>query len=308
MENNKPSFFSDNRNIAKAGTALLLTALAGYGLLWLLPILSTIIWGTTEVLVGASILGALLYFSGTIIKKLPIINAKLSKMLTGWIIAWDEFIIQEQAIRQAQKDREVIKEQANILYSQVATKDDELQEAREKLKEAEGLVKQLQLRKVPSNDPELMLYANEVARQQDFINDIEPLRNNIDALGKMCKRVYDDTGVKIQDAIAELKLQKTKLASLTAGENAMNKALSIFQGDNPDVLLAQELVKQKIGSKIGSIRNTLDIIKPMMNDRELKNEVKVKRVLEQLSQSTSIPAPQQQVQSSQFNFLKSNNS
>lgn len=305
MENNKPSFFDDNRNIAKFGTGLLLTALAGYGLLWLLPILSTIVWGTVEVLVGAGVVGGLLYFSGTIIKKLPIINAKLSKILTDWIIAWDEFIIQEQAIQQAQKDREVIREQANILYSQVATKDEELQEAREKLQEAEGAVRHLQSQKVPSDDPELMLNANEVARRLDFIKDIEPLRDDIESLGKMCKKVYDDTGVKIQDAIAELKLQKTKLASLTAGENAMSKALSIFQGENPDVLLAQELIKQKIGSKIGSIRNTLDIIKPMMNDRDLKNKVKVQRVLEQLSQSTASPTSiPQSTPSSQFNFLK----
>jgi hypothetical protein len=224
-------------------------------------------------------------------RRLGYINAKLAKLFTFWIIEWDEFLIQEMAINKAKEDRQIIKKQADNLFAQVAQKNEELSEAHNKMVEAQGMINELQSQGRTDADPEMELASNDYMRQKDFVDSITPLRAQIEELAQICQKVYNDTGNKIRDAEAELKVQKTKLASVTAGESAMNKALSIFTGENPDVTLANEAVKRKIGEKIGSIRGTLDIITPIMNERSLRDKVKVKRALAELKQSGAATIP-----------------
>ena len=307
--NNQQPYFSDSRNIAKLGTGLLISAASLYGLYYLLPILSTIVWEGINLLIGIGVLGILLYIGPTLIKKLPIINAKIAKILTGWIIAWDEFIIQEMAINQAEQDREEIKDQISILEGEKAKKEDELEEANFKLKESTSIINEL---RTSSNqeDSELNFYVNEMVRQQDFINSIEPLKNNISELSEMCKKIYTATGLKIKDARAELKLQKSKLESLTAGQKAMNKALSIFTEKSPELIMAEEQVKTIISQKIGSIRNSVDIIKPLMQEKALKDKIKIKNALNQLNQLNSgnqQPIQTPIIQPNKFDFLTKTN-
>lgn len=241
----KPNFFSDSRNVAKLLTSVVLGGATLYGLFLLLPILSAIVWEGINLLIGASVLGILLYISPTIIKNLPVINAKIAKALTMWIIAWDEFIIQEMEIDKARKDAETIRIQSENLFGQVAQKNDELAEATEKLNEARGLLRELISQGKNSDDVELQLYVNEVTRQDDFIKTIAPLRDQIEELAKMCQKVYVASKLKIADAIAELRIQKIRLKSLTSGETAMNKALSIFQ----EGFAWQENIKENIQFK-----------------------------------------------------------
>lgn len=302
----KPSYLSDSRNWAKLGTGVLLSIASLYGLYYILPILTTIVWEGVNLLIGLGALATLLYIGPTFIKKLPIINAKIAKILTGWIIAWDEFIIQEMAINQAEKDREEIKEQISTLEGQVAQKEDELEEAYNKRDESKQVVEHLRFTEHRlDDDPELGFHINEMVRQDDFIQSIEPLKNNIKELAEMCMKVYTSTGVKIKDARAELKLQKSKLASLTAGQHAMNKALSIFTEKSPELLMAEERVKEIIGAKIGSIRNSVDIIKPLMEEKALKDKVKVKNALNKLSliSGENIPMPTITIPQNKFEFL-----
>ncbi len=275
----------DIRDLSTYGAGALLAGAAGLGIfIYILPLLASVVW-TGVYLIGGLIVGGVLLSiltSKKFWRLFKIASNKLAKMLTFWIIEWDEFILQEMEIEQAKKDREVIKEQSSKLYGQVSQKDEELGEAQAKLRESKGLISELQSQGRPDDDAEIELYVNDVTRSEDFINTIGPLREQIADLAKMCDRVYKETSLKIRDAENELKIQKLKFESLTAGQTAMDKALSIFQSDNADVALAKETGKRKIGEKIGSIRTTLDIIRPMMDERALKDKVKVKLALEQM--------------------------
>lgn len=282
MEQKKPI---DVRNVAKflSGTGIL-GAIGVAFVIYLLPKLVAIVWQGVALVAGLTVLSVLILIvtSKKFWRILNVISEKVAKMFTFWLITWDEFILQEMEIKQAREDREVINKQANLLFGQVAEKDAELKEAKKKAEESKGLITQLMKEGRDESDAELQLYANEHARQNDFINTIFPLRNQLEDLAELCQKVYKNTDIKIRDAEAELKLQKDLLKSYTAGATAMDKALSIFKAENPDVLLAKQVVKEKIGQKIGSIRNTLDIINPIMNERALRDKVKVAGVLEQM--------------------------
>jgi hypothetical protein len=285
MEENKESFLSDPRNIAKSTTGMLLLGAVGLGVLYyLLPILTTIVWEGVNLIIGLATLATMLYIltsKGTW-RRLSYINEIIAKTLTFWIIGWDEFVIQEMAIEKAKQDRNVIKEQADILLGLVAAKDQELAIAHQKMDEAQGLVNELTSQGKTIEDSEVGLYASQYTRQKGVIETLKPQRDDMQELGSLCQKVYKETGIKIQDATEELETQRSTLESLTAGETAMNKTLSIFNGKSKDLILAERLVKEKIGKKIGSIRNTLDIVTPMMNERALRDKVRMKQALDQM--------------------------
>lgn len=305
----KSTNLKDSRIWAKLSVKTILLGVLGLAVyVKLLPFLITLVWGTTELIVGGSILAALLYVitsKGTW-RRLGYFSDKVAKLLTIWLIEWDEFIIQENAIKEAKKKRQEIARHAETLFGQVAEKDAELEIAERRKRDAKGAVEELQLQGLTAEDVELRSYANEFSRQQEFIETISPLREQIENLAKLCQKVYKETGEKIKDAEQELDVQKSRLKSLTAGEKAMRNALNIFAGENPDVKLAEAVVKQKIGEKIGSIRNTLDIINPIMNQGALKNTVRVKEALRQLNavnadNTIQIPMQQEAKKISLFN-------
>ncbi len=275
----------DIRDLSKYSTGTLLAGAAGIAFfIYLLPVITATVWTGVKLIAGLCTAGAMigLLTSKKFWRFLRIFNEKLAKILTFWIIEWDEFILQEMEIDQAEKDREKIKKEASRLYGEVNTKDEELGKAIAEMKENSGLIKELQKEGRSNEDSELQLYASNLSRSKEFIETIQPLRDQIFSLANTLDKVYKETDIKIRDARAELAIQKTKLASLTSGETAMNSALSIFKSDNADVLLAKDVVRRKIGEKIGSIRTTLDIINPIMDQRALSNKVKVNSVLEQM--------------------------
>lgn len=298
----------DARDIAKflSGTGLLaVIGIAAF--IYLLPVITSIVWQGVTLLVGLGTLGilGLVLTNKRFWRNMKAINEKIAKVFTFWLITWDEFLLQEMEIEEAKKGRDNIKKQASILEGQVASKDDELLDAKNKMEDSKLLVQQLLKEGKTNDDPEVMLYSNDYVRQQDFITSISPLRDQIDHLAKLCMKVYKQSDLQIKDATAELKVQKAKFESLTAGESAMTSALNIFKADSPDVLLAKEVVKKKIGEKIGSIKTTLEIINPIMDERSLKDKIKVQKAIEQMktldiTQLNQIP----QQQSSYNNLLK----
>lgn len=278
----------DIRDYVKLTSGLVLGGAALYAFgTYVLPFLLKTVWEGAALIWGCAVLGAslLLFAQPQFWRAIKAFNYIIAKTLTGWAIAWDDFAYQEMEIMQAEKDREVIKAQRIVLAGQAAQKEEELERARYSLKEAEACIKTLQKENNPENVDDLQFQAAEMVRQQEFINDITPLYNNILDLGKMLDEVYKQTGFKVKDAMAELKIQKQKLESYTAGQTAMQSAMSVLMGDaglSKDALQAREAVKAKIALKIGSIKTTLDIIAPVIRDRQLKDRTKVTMALDSM--------------------------
>lgn len=278
----------DIRDYAKWTSALALGGAALYGFSkYVLPFLLKTVWEGTALIAGLVVLAFLLMLvtNPKFWRALAAINYIIIKNLTFWVITWDDFAYQEMEINESAKGRDEIRNNMEILSKQAQLKEDELAIAKRKMDEASATIRTLQARNNPEEEGDLDLAALEFSRQQEFINDITPLYQQILDLRKMLEVVYKQTDLKIKDARAELAMQKAKLESYNAGQSAMQSAYRILMGDlgmSEDARIAREAVKQKIALKIGSIRTTLDIIAPVMRERQIKDKTKVTMALDSL--------------------------
>ncbi len=285
MEITKEKFFDDARNWAKTGSgALIIGAFGLVTYIYLLPFLDNVVWTSLHLIYGLIALAGTLFiltrpFTWRII---GVIRLKLAKIITLGMIEWDDFAIQEYELAKKKKEREGIRKEADNLLGLVYEQNIELTAAKKKLDSSNILIQDLRNEGKTDDDDEVQLYGSEVVRQMDFINDIQPLRDDTEELAKLLQEAYKRTGNEIADVENELKIQKRKLDILTKGENGIKKAFSIFKEENPEATLAKEMVKKKMAQKMGSIRNTTSIITPIMNEQSRRDKAKIKLALQQI--------------------------
>ncbi len=99
-------------DLRKTGTKvtaiLILAAIAYLFLQYVLPWLKTVVWNAVSLGIGIIVLVAVfgLLTNKAFWRRLSYFNDAIAKLALGWVIEFDEFILQEKQIQQAEKDRE----------------------------------------------------------------------------------------------------------------------------------------------------------------------------------------------------------
>jgi hypothetical protein len=285
---NSESWFKDNRNIAK----LVIGGLIGGYLLYIgLPYFNSILTGLIE---GTLKLTELLWTGGIFVLSFLTLTSKktwrlvdylmtiIAKILTGFIMDWDEFVIQEKEIDQAEEDAEKVLKHANALegeYNKLSTEikvnEKEMKEslAESKLAESEGNINMQNLK------------FNSYVRAKEFIEEITPLSTDIKFLADYCQKAYDESQYNIRDARETLNKEKLKYEAISRGESALKSAQKALLGDlglSKDAQLARENMKKKISQKIGTIKGAIRVTSKIMEEKDLKDRAKLISAREEL--------------------------
>lgn len=282
------SWFKDNRNITKLviGTVLFGT-LGYYALPYVNSILTGLIDGTLNAIklmwTGAALVVSFLILSSK--KTWRLIDYAMtivSKMLTFWIINWDEFVIQEKEIDQAEEDADKVLKHANALegeYNRLTT------EIKLNDKEMRDALNESKLADADGNPQMSTLKFNEYLSAKSFVEDISPLAEDIKFLADYCHKAYDESLYNIKDARNTLNKEKIKFEAISRGESALKYAQKALLGDlalSKDAQLAREMMKKKISQKIGTIKGAIRITSKIMQEKDLKDRAKVISAKEEL--------------------------
>lgn len=283
-------------DLRKAGftiSALLIFGGLGYLFLtYVLPWLKTVVWNAISVAIGIIVL---VFLIGILTNKkfwrrLSYFNDAIAKILLGWIIEFDEFILQEKQIEQAEKDRQSmfdenkkIKAKYAELNSKVIKNKEMMQLAYEKV----NIAKQ-------HKDIEAAEDAqNEWSRANTYIETIEPITHDLNAITTFIDEAYKIAGRKIQNAKLDLDANKDLFYSANIGAGALASARKAFVGDtdlNNDAEVAKAKIKEKIALSIGEMRSSIDVIKQVSKAENLENAAKLalaKKRMEQMNQQAS---------------------
>ena len=271
-----------------SGRILGLGLLAGAGLLFyakILPFLISIAWGTVELGIAAAVAGVLLYIltSRKFWTRTKIILDSLGEMLFGWFIEMNPFVILELQLSKIEKDREdlmkhnsSLRGQESLLAKEIAEHQNEMRIAAE---EVEICKRKLSLN---PNDEDTHLAletsTNTFNNSKDFVDSVTPIYNDIKKLSEYTEKAYRKSGNALKNARYTLTAQRRKYELVTAGENAMKKALRAFTGDpemNKAANIALEKLQKDIASKVGTIRTTLKATTSIMNERDLRDVAKL---------------------------------
>jgi len=277
-------------DLRKAGTvitAALLLGLIGYLVLtYVLPWLKTVVWNAVSLGLGVICLIVIigLLTNKTFWRRLSYFNDAIAKLALGWVIEFDEFVLQEKQIEQAEKDRErmfddnkKIKGKFAELNAKVIKNKEQMQLAQEKTNIAKA-----------HNDMEGAEDSqNEWSRANTYVETIEPIAKDLGSITTFIDEAYKLAGRKIQNAQLDLDANKDLFYSANLGAGALASARKAFTGDvalNSDAEVAKAKVKEKIALSIGEMRSSMDIIKQISKSENLENAAKLSLARKQMEQ------------------------
>ena len=137
----------------------------------------------------------------------------------GLAIELNPFRILEYKIEQGYKDR-------NTLYKQGAKLKGKHSELISKLEEKEKEMK-LNVQKVKilqsegKQSKQIDLYANNVVRCKEYIDNVTPIVGDLDKLIRFSDAAYEESGIMLEDAKLDLEAKKDLYYSVTTGLTAV---------------------------------------------------------------------------------------
>jgi hypothetical protein len=256
----------------KAGVfiGLGLLALIAY---FVVPILTTIVWNTLNFGIALVCLGVFLYCVTHRKLRLSLfyLYEIIMKKLVGFVIELDPFIIAEDYIGDMEKQRETLYNQSIDVDGQKEKIDLKLNE---KEKEMNNMLAKAKAAKDNNMMPELGNATRQVARINEYIKQLAPIRDSLAKIGDYLTKVHKNSGYLIEDAKNELELKKDLYKSVTSGNQALNSAMKIFKGDPEKKLMVEqsmEYLKDDIAGKLASMKKAISYSTDFMRSIDLDN-------------------------------------
>jgi hypothetical protein len=284
-----PGWFSEPKNLATAIIGISLFAGLAYGFFtYVLPWLITVTWNLVNLVIGGVILGFLLMIvtNKKFWRALKYFSAFIANYTIGIAIELNPFNILQAKIEQGYKDR-------NTLYQQAAKLKGKQYELVDKLTDKEKEL-QLNIQKVKilqaeqgKNSRQADLYANNVLRCREYIDNVTPIVGDLNKLIKFADAAYEESGIMLEDAKLDLEAKKDLYYSVTTGLSAVTSAMKAFKGDdelNQDAEKALAILKVQIGEKIGHIKSAIDVTSRFMDDKVLEDKARSAQAIELINQ------------------------
>src|ERR1044071_9014871 len=284
----KPGWFSEPKNIATTVTGVSLFAGLGYLFLtFVLPWLVTVTWNLVNLIIGGAILGFLLMIitNKKFWRALKYFSQFIADYTIGLAIELNPFNILEAKIDQGYKDRNTLYQQGAKLKGKQSELMDKLSEKEKELKLNAQKVKILQSEN--GNPRQMDLYANNVLRCREYIDNVTPIVGDLNKLIKFADMAYEESGIMLEDAKLDLEAKKDLYYSVTTGLSAVSSAMKAFKGDddlNRDAERALAVLKERIGEKIGHIKSAIDVTSRFMDDQILEDKAKSAQAMELINQ------------------------
>ena len=279
-----PGWWSEPKNIATAIIGLSLFAGLAYGFLtYVLPWLVTVTWNLVNLIIGGVVMGFLLMIvsSRKFWRALKYFSAFIANYSIGLAIELNPFNILQAKIDQGYKDRETLFRQSGRLKGKQSELMDKLGEKEKELQLNIRKVKILQSENAGSR--QIDLYANNVLRCREYIDNVTPIVGDLNKLVSFADAAYEESGIMLEDAKLDLEAKKDLYYSVTTGLSAVTSAMKAFKGDdelNQDAEKALAILKVNIGEKIGHIKSAIDVTSRFMDDKNLEDKAKSAQAIE----------------------------
>lgn len=280
----KPGWFSEPKNIATTIIGLSLFAGLTYAFLtFVLPWLVTVTWNLVNLIIGGTILGVLLMIvtNKKFWRAIRYFSEFIANYTLGLAIELNPFNILQLKIEQGYKDRNTLFQQSSKLKGKQSELMDKLKDKEKELMLNVQKVKILQQEKDKSKQVDL--YANNVLRCREYIDNVTPIVGDLNKLIKFSDTAYEESGIMLEDAKLDLEAKKDLYYSVTTGLSAVTSAMKAFKGDdelNQDAEKALAVLKQQIGEKIGHIKSAIDVTSRFMDDKVLEDKAKSAQAIE----------------------------
>ncbi|HEX2606043.1 MAG TPA: hypothetical protein VHK91_01645 [Flavisolibacter sp.] len=286
-----PNWFSEPKNMATAIVGLSLSAGLLYGFFtYVLPWLVSVTWNLVNLIIGGAVLGFLLMIVTNIKfwRALKYFSEFIANYTIGVAIELNPFAILQAKIDQGYEDRDTLYKQGARLKGKQSELVDKLKEKEKELQLNAQKVKILQAEQ--GSNRQIDLYANNVMRCREYIDNVTPIVSDLNKLTRFTDMAYEESGIMLEDARLDLEAKKDLYYSVTTGLSAVSSAMKAFRGDdelNRDAEKALAILKVRIGQKIGHIKSAIDVTSRLMDDKMLEDKAKSAQAVQLINQFDS---------------------
>jgi len=260
---------------------------------YVIPILTQIVWNTLHFGIALACLGVFLFVVTNRKLRLSLMYMYeiLMKKLVGLVIELDPFVIAESFISDMEKERENLYEQSVKVDGQ---KESLQMQITAKEKERVKLLDRARAAKANNMGPELANATRQIARIEEYIKQLSPIRDSLAKVGDHLTKVHKNSAYLIEDAKNELSLKKDLYKSVTTGNQALSSALKIFKGDPEKKAMVEqsmEYLKDDIAMKLASMKKAISYSSDFMRSIDLDNatfEIKGLQLLETMNPDTEL--------------------
>jgi len=280
----KTNWFAEPKNVATTIIGISLFASIGYAFAtYILPWLVSVTWNLINLIIGGVILAFLLmiFTNKKFWRALKYLSEFIANYTIGLAIELNPFAILQAKIDQGYEDRNTLFKQTGRLKGKQSELMDKLKEKEKELQLNVQKVKILQQEK--TNNRQLDLYANNVTRCKEYIDNVTPIVGDLNKLVSFADAAYEESGIMLEDAKLDLEAKKDLYYSVTTGLSAVSSAMKAFKGDddlNRDAEKALSILKVRIGEKIGHIKSAIDVTSRFMDDKMLEDKAKSAQAIE----------------------------
>jgi len=130
--------------------------------------------------------------------------------------------------------------------------------------------------KASKNQSQLILNTRKAARLKDSNAKMEGLLKKMHILYKVLDKMYDNSGILVEDITDQLKVKEQESKALTAGHSAMKSAMNIIKGDKDKQALfneAVEAITDDVSNKMGEMEQMMEMSESFMSSIDLQNGV-----------------------------------
>jgi hypothetical protein len=283
-----PGWFSEPKNVATTIIGLSLAAGIAYAFLtYVLPWLVTVTWNLVNLVAGGIVLGFLLLIVSNrkFWRALRYFSEFIANYTIGVAIELNPFNILQAKIDQGYDDRNTLFKQSGRLKGKQSELEAKLADKEKELQLNIQKVKILQQEK--GSKRQIDLYANNVLRCREYIDNVTPIVGDLTKLIRFADAAYEESGIMLEDAKLDLEAKKDLYYSVTTGLSAVTSAMHAFKGDdelNQDAEKALAILKQEIGEKIGHIKSAIDVTSRFMDDKILDDKARSAQAVELINQ------------------------
>ena len=228
-----PGWFSEPKNVATTVIGISLFAgITYFFLTYVLPWLVNVTWNLINLIIGGVILGFLLLIvtNNKFWRAIRYFSEFIANYTIGLAIELNPFRILEYKIEQGYKDRNTLYKQGARLKGKHSELMDKLTDKEKELKLNANKVKIIQKEKPGSK--QIDLYANNVLRCKEYIDNVSPIVGDLDKLIRFSDAAYEESGIMLEDAKLDLEAKKDLYYSVTTGLSAVSAAMKAFKGDD----------------------------------------------------------------------------
>lgn len=130
--------------------------------------------------------------------------------------------------------------------------------------------------KANNNQSQLILNTRKAARLKESNHKMENLLKKMNVLYRVLDKMYENSGVMVEDINDQVKVKEQESKALTAGHSAMQSAMNIINGDKDKKMLfneAVEAITDDVSMKMGEMEQFMEMSESFMDSIDLQNGV-----------------------------------